>query len=353
MVDLAGLNPRRIWRTLQAVEPLRDQIARDRKEVLRELKALRRSAEEGQARLEQALSEHAAALAVVPQLRTQVERCVAAYQDDARSAARIQAFRENVDPILVMAHARSAVRSATLETDPYPHVVVNGVFPADVYDRLVEALPATVFFDKVSESRDEMAVPLPFAPAYSRLVWELFHDVIEQAVLPATVEVFGPALDDFIRTSWPSLGSWSSAGIELRVANPRLMLRRPGYVIKPHRDPRWGFLVALFYLASRDSSQTYGTQLYRLRQERDETHTAPLWLQQDECELVKDVPGIGNTMLLFLNSTGAHGASVPADAPPDFLRYVYQARFSPDPATKDRLIALLDAGSRDRWVLSR
>ena len=35
---------------------------------------------------------------------------------------------------------------------------------------------------------------------------------------------------------------------------------------------------------------------------------------------------------------GAHGASVPDEAPADFLRYVYQARVSPDTASKTRLL---------------
>jgi hypothetical protein len=131
------------------------------------------------------------------------------------------------------------------------------------------------------------------------------------------------------------------------------MLRRKGYLIKPHRDPRWAFLVALFYAAPRGTPHTYGTQLYRLIRERDEPHTSPLWLAPEECELARDVPGIGNSALIFLNSTGAHGASVPDDAPPDFLRYVYQARFSPDSATKKRLLDLLVGEGRDRWVTAR
>ena len=138
-------------------------------------------------------------------------------------------------------------------------------------------------------------------------------------------------------------------------ANPRLMLRRRGYLIKPHRDPRWAFLVALFYAAPRNAPHTYGTQLYRLINERDEPHTSPLWLKPEECQLARDVPGIGNSALMFLNSTGAHGAAVPDDAPPDFLRYVYQARFSPDAPTKKRLLDLLTGvgAARDRWVATR
>jgi hypothetical protein len=227
------------------------------------------------------------------------------------------------------------------------------VFPDSVYDYLIDALPAPIFFDKVSEHRDEMAVPLTFVPAYSRLVWQMFHDVVEQAVLPAILEVFRPALDEYVRASWPTLGSWSESAITLRVANPRLMLRRPGYLIKPHRDPRWAFLTALFYLSPRDGTQTYGTQLFRMKLERDEPHTSPFWAQDGECELVRDVPGIANSALVFLNGTGAHGASIPADAPADLLRYVYQARFSPDTETKARLLDLLTTDSRERWVAVR
>jgi hypothetical protein len=200
-----------------------------------------------------------------------------------------------------------------------------------------------------------MPVPFVMAPAFSRAVWDVFHEAVEKALLPSVIAAFRPALDDFVRSSWPELGSWEQAGITLRAANPRLMLRRRGYLIKPHRDPRWAFLVALFYAAPRNASHTYGTQLYRLTNERDEPHTSPLWLAPEECQLARDVPGIGNSALMFLNSTGAHGASVPDDAPPDFLRYVYQARFSPDAPTKTRLLEMLtgEGAARDRWVATR
>jgi hypothetical protein len=231
-------------------------------------------------------------------------------------------------------------------------MVVESLFPEDVYDRFVEALPSPVFFDKVAGQRDEMMVPFTFAPSYSRLVWCLFQEAIEEAMLPAILEAFRPALDDFIRTSWPSLRSWPESGITLRAANSRLMLRRPGYVIKPHRDPRWSFLTALLYLAPREAPKAFGTQLYRLRVERDHVSSSPFWPDPDECELVRDVPGVGNTALVFLNSTGAHGASVPKNVPADFLRYLYQVRFSPDAASKARLVELLEEDARQRWVVA-
>ena len=353
MPPMSRFDPRRIWRLLQAVQPLQQQVARQHKEIVRELRAIRRAAEQRDAGLQRSLAAHEQTLASLPDLSTRIERCVTAYEDDARSADRIASFHAMVDPEAVRAHIRSAISCAAVESDPYPHLVVNRIFPEPVYDCLVEALPAPIFFDKVSEHRDEMAVPLTFAPAYSRLVWQLFHDVIERAALPAIVEAFRPALDDFIRASWPMLGSWNESAITLRLANPRLMLRRPGYLIKPHRDPRWAFLTALFYLSPRDGDHSFGTQLYRMKVERDEPHTSPFWAHDDECQLVRDVPGGANSALVFLNGSGAHGAAIPPDAPANLLRYVYQARFSPDSATKARLLDLVTAESRDRWVAVR
>lgn len=349
----AWIVPGRHRQLESTVEALREGISRQHKGIVRELREIRRAVEQQRQQLELALAEHEEKLAILPELQQRVEQCVTAYVNDAKCVSRIQDFCAGVDRAAVMAHARQSVARARLEMDPCAHVIVEQLFPDDVYDRLVDALPAPIFFEKVSEHRDEMPVPFVFAPAYSRLAWGLFHDVVNDAVLPALVEAFRPALDEHIRTSWPSLGSWDQAGITLRLANARLMLRRPGYVITPHRDPRWAFLVALFYVSPRHARHTYGTQLYRLKAERDEAHTSPMWVASEECELVHDVPGIGNSAVVFLNSTGAHGASVPADAPPDFLRYVYQARISPDRASKTRLLGLLEDEDRDRWVATR
>jgi hypothetical protein len=166
-------------------------------------------------------------------------------------------------------------------------------------------------------------------------------------------EKFRPALDDFVRTHWPRLGSMSEAGIELRVSNSRLMLRRPGYVIKPHRDPRWAFLTCLVYLPRPADVESYGTQIYRLRNEPRVTHSSPLWVDPAECELVKEVPAEHNTALVFLNSTGAHGASIPSDAPPDTKRYLYQVHFSVEKEMRQKLLDGLDSDERGSWAAGR
>src|SRR4030095_12338860 len=142
------------------------------------------------------------------------------------------------------AHAAAAVGRAPLQLDPFPHVLIHDLLPDDAAEELVSALPPSVFF-KRNAKRHQVQVPFGFAPAYSRLVWGIFFEkVVTQTLLPVLNEKFRPAVDDFVGTHWPHLHSMSEAGIELRVANSRLMLRRPGYVIKPHRDHRSAFLTS-------------------------------------------------------------------------------------------------------------
>ena len=133
------------------------------------------------------------------------------------------------------------------------------------------------------------------------------------------------------------MSSFADSAIDLRVVKSRLLLRRPGYRITPHRDPRWVFITGLIYLQRRDDSHTYGTQFYRLREEREHAHHSPLWIDEAECQFVKEVPARRNSAVIFLNSSGAHGASIPPDAPQDLERFLYQVQFGPDKRTKRSL----------------
>jgi hypothetical protein len=292
-----------------------------------------------------------AALEAIPSLQNKVDQIMVAYQKDARFVERLEGFRERIEPARISACTKASVLRAPLGDDPCPHVVIDELVPDDFYDEMLSALPASVFF-KQETGREEMQVPLPFAPAYSRLVWDFFFaHAVERAIVPAAEEKFAGALDAMLGRYWPGLGSWRESGIRLSVRNSRLLLRRPGYEIRPHRDPRWAFVTCLVYLQKRDAPHIYGTQLLRLRNEREPAHSSPFWVGYDECELVKDVPGGRNSALMFVNSTGMHAASIDTDAPADLERYVYQVQFGPDEATRQALIARLSERDRPGWTL--
>jgi hypothetical protein len=354
MSFLERLNPLRMVRnadTVPRLQELGEKMREDQKAMARQLRTIARQLEQ----IEERLARQDKSLASLPQLHAQIQRCVTAYTKDARQAGRMPSVRARLgDGEAVAAHVSSAVARAVLELEPFPHAVIENLLPEDVCDELIAALPPSAFFTTEKMSRQELEVPFEFAPEYSRLVWGVFFEkAITEAMVPALTEKFRPALDDFVRAHWPGLGSLSQAGIALQVSNSRLMLRRPGYVIKPHRDPRWAFLTCLVYLPKSPEHQIYGTQLYRLRQEPELTHNSPLWADPDECDLVKDVPARRNTALVFLNSTGAHGASIPREAPADTARFLYQVQFGVDERMREKLVHSLDEEKRASWATDR
>jgi hypothetical protein len=350
---LSRYNPARIVRTIDVIPDLREFVQRSkqtRKETDRHLQAVDRRLKA----IEESLAAHEKALDVLPGLEARMDQFMTAYRTDIKYAARVAALSTKLDASRVKAHVRAAVERTTLELDPFPHIVVDDFLPEDVYAELVSAMPDTVFFKRENMSRQEMQVPFIFAPVYGQTVWDFFYeDAIEQALLPGLVAKFEPALDTFVRRYWPALGRWADAGIPLEVTNSRLLLRRPGYEIKPHRDPRWAFFTSLIYLQKPGVTHQYGTQLYRMKQEREATHNSPFWVGYDECELVKDVPAGRNRVLVFLNGTGVHAASVPTDAPANLERYVYQVQMGPGAAARQRLIQALPPDLRPAWETAR
>ena len=108
-------------------------------------------------------------------------------------------------------------------------------------------------------------------------------------------------------------------------------------------------MTCLAYLTHTGSTEKYGTQLYRMKQEREASHSSPFWSDYDECELVKDVPASRNRVLTFMNHTGLHAASVPPDAPADLQRFIYQVQMGPGPGTQQRLRGSLSPEIRPAW----
>ena len=271
---------------------------------------------------------------------------------DAEQRAAIAACDADLQCDDAAGHLRRRIASARLDEHPFPHVVIEDVLPARVYRHMVASLPPPVFFDERRTSRAQfIRIPLGVAPAYSRRVWEFVDGVLEHVLPDALSCLFA---DDIARVIAPLVDGGDPGPIRLKLMDRRLLLRRPGYVIAPHRDPRWGLLTALFYLPRKDDSDEYGTQLYSALGDGEPATTGEVfYLDRSRCELARDVPARANSALLFLNSDGAHGASIPADAPPDTERYVFQVRIGPDADTARRLVARMNAEARQKWGVYR
>jgi hypothetical protein len=350
LTKLSKLSPWQVAHAVEAVPQLRKSAGEAHKEHVRELRAITHQL----ANMQKMLEQQQKLLAGLPLLRQKVHQCIEASIVDADLAERLIELRQRLRTADLRAFARRAVSRAELRLDPCPHVVIDELLPDEWCDELVNAIPSTVFFKSHNLTRQEMQVPFVFAPAYHRLVWDaFFREVIEGALVDGISEKFAGPLDTFVGHHWPSVGTMAAGGVRLEVTNSRLLLRRAGYEIKPHRDPRWAFLTCLVYLQKRDDVVTFGTQFYRLKQEREAAHSSPLWAEYDECELVTDLPARRNTAVIFLNSTGVHGATIPPEAPPDLKRFVYQVQFGPNEATRESLIATLPDDRRPMWAQAR
>ena len=189
------------------------------------------------------------------------------------------------------------------------------------------------------------------APLYSRRVWKHLSTVIvPQVIAPAMVDKFRAPLGEWIETNWPALAENPLAPpMDMNQSGGRIMLRRRGYTIKPHRDPKWGFLTCLMYLARPGDPEEWGTQLYAVDEDQEEKSAAPHWIDPARCQLVTEAPFRQNSALIWLNSVGAHGAFVPDDAPADLLRFTYQFRVGPSTEAIPALLRLLPDDRRAAW----
>ncbi len=249
-------------------------------------------------------------------------------------------------------HLRHAVASAPLLSDPFPHAIVERVLPDDVYDVLVRAIPPTVFFDDRKPVKQNLPLPMEFAPAFSARAWQYMDDVVAREMIrPAVVEKFHEPLEaHFASTFGPEFVARANA-LPQTASGGLLMLRRPGYYIGPHRDPKRAMITCLFYLAREGDNEAYGTQLFRVANDGEAPYKQTYYPEAvgRNCEYVKTVPFRPNSMLVCLNSRGAHGALIPPDAPPTVERYSYQFYVAPDNEALSTLVKSLPQERRAMW----
>lgn len=266
--------------------------------------------------------------------------------------AVLEASQANLEKVLarpdIASHIAGAIRRAEFRNDPFPHAVIDDVLPADLYRCIIRGIPPLEIFSDRPVNKQQLAVPFSLAPMYSQRVWRFLTTVaIPQMIEPALIAKFRDALDAWIALNWPSVPPES---VELHSSDGRIILRTRGYRIEPHRDPKWAFITGILYLARKHDSETWGTQLYTVDEDVEARGAAPHWIDASRCRQVADVTFKANRMLVFLNSTGAHGASIPDDAPDKLERYIYQFRIAPTVNSMSLLKSTLPEERRPFWA---
>ena len=289
--------------------------------------------------------------------RAELTRLRRAQALDLEEVDRIKSIEDVWKPAAIAAHVRSVVADAPVHTDPFPHLVLEPLLPPEAFRVLVDAVPPEEFFEgeKHLDLRG-IGKATTIVPLFSRIIWgSLRNDVIDCALAPALAERLRPFARELLRHSVGDELVEETLALPLHPHGLRLMLRRRGWTLRPHCDPRDQFISTLLYLAPPGEGDTYGTQLFRVLQDNFVPGWANTYYPEDEgvaCELAKTMPYRGNLCLSFLNlGGGAHGASVPEDAqPPDLRRLAFQFYMGPDREQLDPIIARLPPDLQLAWT---
>lgn len=337
---LRALRPRDILQTRKSVADARTEIARLTDTVA--------TMSQSVAALQGALQQQQLELATVRTREAQLRAIAQRNLELADSGASLD--RVLSDPS-IRQHITAAITGAAVHCEPFPHIVVDRLLPEPLYNALLTGLPPSELFADRPVNKRQLNVPLHVAPDYSRRVWEFMaKDVVKDIITPVLAEVFKEPLNAYIRDSFPDASPDLASTTNLVSSDGRILLRTRGYDISPHRDPKWAFMVCILYLARRGDSESWGTDIYGVANDQEAVGALPYWIDEKQCTKVGTVPFRRNRAFLFVNSTGAHGAAIPADAqPPDLERYIYQFRIGPDATSMAALTATLPQDRRAYW----
>jgi len=339
------------------LKELRSRDSRDRETQTRMLQQIAErldTLEQATRQQQDALLKEMASLThEVATLRVRESQLRAIARQDCRLEPHLAALDSTLSDPAIGTHVRQAIARSTLHLEPFPHIVVDKLLPRHVFDALITGLPPSALFADRAPNKQQLNVPFDVASVYSQRIWQFMARTIgPEFIMPAIVEVFRESMHQWLRQTLPQVTPAQIDALALTCSDGRILLRRPGYRIPPHRDPKWGFITCLMYLPRHGDDQRWGTHLYSVAaaRETEAKGAAPHWISDDDCTLVSTVEFVPNRTLFFLNSHGAHGADIPADAEPATLeRYAYQFRVGPAADTIRGLLELLPEERLPYW----
>jgi hypothetical protein len=273
---------------------------------------------------------------------------------DRRQTSALEAFRCGVKSGTVARHVAASIAAAPIIGDPAPMLVVDRLFPDDVYATFLDAIPPEAAFAVKDRTKSDYRAQKPRAaiPQLSADVWRYLDDeLIPRTMVPTIGERFAGFVSEYYRDLLGADIGARVAALTMEATDARLMLRRPGYHLEPHLDPKRVLLTGLLYFARPGDSEEYGTSFYRVdgRVVRHHASTYYPVASGHRCDLVRTVPFRPNSAVVFLNSV-AHGADLPASLPKTTERYALQFYVGPPIEALRAILRELPASARDPWA---
>ena len=179
----------------------------------------------------------------------------------------------------VEAYVVDKIRTTPLRMEPFPHLVITDLFPADTYQQVVQGLPDEAAYEPLAKRGTAGYPERSTHPAPASLAW-----MTQGALRKALDEKFG------VTSS----------------SDEALLLRdRPGYKITPHTDTPAKAVTMLVYLGEA----RHGTTLY-VPKKRGFTDPKGLHHPWDKFTASQTLDGTPNSALIFARTdTSFHGTT--------------------------------------------
>lgn len=274
---------------------------------------------------------------------------------NAEDQDRADQLKMTLDRDATHTHIRRVLAATRVEMEPMPHMIVENLLPADLYDLLIDTLPPSELFG-------DTANKLNLKPELLGKAWRFMErELARQVLTPALVEKFAPHVGPFYRELYGVKAAAEVADMPQEGSGDRLLVRGRGYHIDPHQDVKRAFLTCLIYFAKPGDSEEWGTQLFRVMgtssdatdvEKGNRIYLGRTSYPEEEglqCEPVTTARFKANSALFFVNSdSGAHGVDIPEDAlPANLERYAYQFYIGP-PLDQLKQAARQEGQRRDR-----
>jgi len=183
-------------------------------------------------------------------------------------------------------HILAAVEAAELVSEPYPHLIVSNVLPADDYKALLASLPASEAYVPIKKVRGVRGYPERFVAAFDRPEW---------------IDALGVA----IRKKFGLAGDYKDETL--------LIKDKIGYSISPHTDHPQRVASAILYLAQDAKQPELGTWICTPRDSKMKCAGGPHH-PADKFNYDTLVPYTPNSMFVFLKTDNSFHSVKTTDA---------------------------------------
>jgi hypothetical protein len=225
------------------------------------------------------------------------------------------------------------IAEAPVRETPFPHCVIDGAFPAEFYEDIIDAWPEDGEFVSIGDTgrvtgkydkRKVVLLPggLAALAQARRDFWAgIFGWLESPRMVRAVVGKFRGALE---ATGFHAVGRAVSSDA-LIVSDRNL------YSLGPHTDSPRKVVSALFYLPEDATFRAFGTSFYEPLDGKFRCPGGPHYRRQG-FRLVETIPFLPNRLVMFPKSDRCFHGVEPVDLPGIDRRLLIYDVFRPDPA---------------------